>query len=606
MLCITKRLFCASLSLCIGNFLVAQEEQAPEISSSNFVETLVQPSFIEAALPTDEASLDLIYQEVCKENPYAEKLWGDVLMRSAAESKEKKEARSLYKAAAKQGVPSAELSYAKALQATEQNKDEKVYEHLEEASALGNSEADRLLTELLLKTPTAENKQKAWELLNRAADRKELKATLEVAQAYLSGTWQNMELKVDQAKAQHYYEIALEQQAPEAALQLSLLLSQNGSETTQEDYRESVDDLYYAYLWAHDNGDTELIEQINQLGDTNAIYPRTYIKAHYLYEQTILPEVDTQAKAISGTLEVKTRKGTLLAQKIQGAENKATLTLLGFPYDEDYLWDGQIQSSDNAILTVSQEDAFWISTLKQRSSSTIPYFVKVLDGENAGLILDVEADWTATKDRTITLAENINLPDSTQIAIGQWRSLFSIFGQYNTIGLKPGTRAKKSDQVILLDSVNQQVQSYFFNNELMAWVSVEEPETAIADFPIPPWQALFVVRREKAPLYMGIQGTFSNAPAYLPVDSGVNLVANVEGRVLKEDESDQENTYTVLRADELPIYSFNTSEKKLQKHKKTKWWKLLGISKDTPVYMNTQSAFIFTEDEQTVPYILQR
>lgn len=604
MICSSKLSLCALLSLCTGSFLFSQKTQITGISSENLIQELINPTYGEPTLPTDSETLDIIYQEVCAGNAYAKKLWGDYLMESSTDSKQKKEARSLYKEAAKQGVPSAELAYAKALQETEENKADKVYEHLLNASALGSAEADRLLAELLLKNPTTEKKQEAWMFLNRAADRKDLQASLEVADAYLSGTWQGMELTSDQKVAKKYCMIAVHQQSPQGALQLSILLSQDKEQISEENYQESIEYLYYAYLWANKAGNTQLIEQINQLGETNSIYPRTYLKARYLYEQTIVPEVNT-AETITGTLEAKIREGSLLIQKVEGTTEKATLTLLGFPYDQSYIWDGTVQITEGGQLIVPEDDTYWHSATKQPFSG-MPYFVKILDGTDAGLILDVASGWKPTQNNQITLAEPIELIGTAKIAIGQWRSFFSIFGEYNTIGLKPGTRAKKADQVLLLDSVDQQVQSYFFNNELMAWVSIEEPDVAITDFPIPPWQALFVLRRQEAPLYISTNGTFSNTLAYLPVDPGVNLITNVEGRVLKEDESDLENTYTVLRADELPIYSLNTSEKKFEKSKKSKWWKLLGISSDTPVYMKSNSAFIFAEDEQTVPYILQR
>ena len=602
---ILRKLLSVSLSLLISNHLTAESTQETE----SLIAELSQEQNTEKSLPTDTDSLEELSNEAAKGNPHAEKLWADVLIQTD-DSNSVEKAKALYEDAAQSGVPTAHLGLAKVLldeTQSEENNSE-VTQLLQDASALGSSEADRLLSETLSQSSSLETQQEAWKLLEQAAERGDAQACTEVAQAYQSGSWTGLQLTVNETKAEEFLREASNQNYPEAALKLSMLLSQDGSETTQEDYQQSVEQLYYAYLWAHENGNTELIEQINQLGETNAIYPRTYIKAHYLYEKTILPEIDTETKTINGTLEVKTRNGTFFTQKIAGAEDQTTLTLLAFPYDSQYLWDGEVTVENDGTLSVSAEDVYWAS-LSTQKEPTIPYYVKVLSGEYSGEYIDVASDWFAGDDRQIALTNNELLPGQTvQIALGQWRSLFSLFGQYNKVGLKPATSADKADQIILLDSANQQVEKLFFNSELLAWVTTDNPDVAALDIAIAPWQALFVLRREEAPLYLTKHGVYSNAENFLlPIDPGINLLANVEGEILEKLASDED--ISAVRADEISVFTLkslkkNSSEDSLQED--INWWDLLGISADTPVYVNPKFAFIFAEEEQAEPYTLQR
>ncbi|MBN2069183.1 MAG: sel1 repeat family protein, partial [Opitutales bacterium] len=227
-----KLFVCTSLCLAVSNVLTAQNDSPLEASAEELIERFARGDYGYTGVPEGAVTIETIQSQAEAGDAYAMKLWGDVLMSTAASSKEQKEARSFYKAAANKGVPSAALAYAKVLDQTEgEKKDGKVREHLLEASALGSAEADRLLAELYLKEGTLESIQQAWDLYCRAADREDVTSCLEVAAAYRSGLWQGMELNVDKGKSVHYYEVASSRQCAQAAYQLALLLSADGIDT---------------------------------------------------------------------------------------------------------------------------------------------------------------------------------------------------------------------------------------------------------------------------------------------------------------------------------------------------------------------------------------
>ncbi len=563
-------------------------------------------------------TIQALRKESAKGNAAAKVRLADALMQSADanDADTLNEVCALYREAAAKGEHGAHLGLAKALLlGNTQTKDlkerrQEVMDQLCKASARGSAEADRLLSQLVLITGNrAKDSANAWALLNRAGQRGDATACVELADAYLSGSWNGAKVPVDETEADRLLGVASSQRSPEGALKLSMRVSRKWKDAVPEDYEESVHQLYNALLWSYESG-TPLYDEAQKLCDEGKLYPRTWFRARYLYEKTIHPEVVAESAELTKNVEVKVREGVHQQQMIAGASNGPMLTALSFPYDAPYLWDGVVTMTDDGRLAVSTDDLYWPSVAKQLKSGAMPCFVKILDGPYGGLVSYVPADWVPGDDREISLeaAYPQMFTGTTKVALGQWRSLFSMFGQYNHAGLRPGTSTDDADQIILLDSVAQKIERYFFNSELMAWASVDAPNEAIADLALPPWQAMFILRREEAPLYLTVDGVVSGAPASMPIDPGVNLITNMEGRFTDDFGSDA-STSTTIRADAFPVFRFDAAEEReelVSVGRENGWWKLLGISAGTPIFMNIPSAFIQSEGEQNVPILLQR
>jgi TPR repeat protein len=566
----------------------------------------------------ERADETLLSREAGKGNPGAERLLADRLMRTKKDAKSLERALNLFADAAEKGEPGAHVGLAKALlhkAATQSKKDKPVdgavvQGYLREASARGSAEADRLLAGLLSGSTEKEENAQAWTLLTRAGERGDADACVELADAYLTGNWNGTAIPVNGAEAERLLRKGSDKGSPGAALRLAMQLSAKWIDTTPEAYEESVQQLYRAFLHAYEV-DPESLEEIDRLYEEGKIYPRTWMRAHFLFEETIHPKsVETDAKEPVQTLEVKVREGVRLSLTIAGATSGPAYTSLGFPYDEPYLWDGVVTAGEDGRLVVPADDPYWPSACEQLKAGSMPCFVKILDGPYAGLSFNVNAGCQAGEDRSIALEDLCPelFESATKIALGQWRSLFSVFGRYNEMGLRPGNDASDADEIILFDSEKQRVRRYFFNSSLMSWADEDAPDEAATDVALPPWQALFVLHRDEASLYLTISGAKSGVPVSLPVDPGVNLVPDVEGRLLLELDA-AAYTFVTIRAEEFPVFRLGNADEKeglIPLGKESGWWKLLGVSADTPVFMNSPSAFILSEGEENIPILLQR
>jgi len=191
-----------------------------------------------------------------KGDPHAESLYADALMQSSDDATTLAQARMLYTDAASRGVPAAHLGLAKILLGEEEVTPEDrqaAKAQLREASARGSAEADRLLSALLSADgKKGERMAEAWALLVRAGERGDADACVELSDAYLGGSWKGVSVPVNEAEADRLLRIGSSQKSPEAALKLAMRLSRFGMETTPEDFDESVQELYYAFIWAHE------------------------------------------------------------------------------------------------------------------------------------------------------------------------------------------------------------------------------------------------------------------------------------------------------------------------------------------------------------------
>jgi hypothetical protein len=543
-------------------------------------------------------------------DPAAEVLFADALLAFDGDDTAWERAYTFYSDAEKQGVAGAFLGLARMrLESTSAHDLSEIMNLLMQASFRGSAEADRLLSELVTEDEKDEEGiAYAWALLLRAGQREDVTACIELADAYLNGVWRGNPVLVNEEQADRLLLVASRQKSAEAALRRAIRLARLGVETSEADYEESVQELYNAYLWAHEKGDETLVSEIDRLHDQGVIYIRTWLRAHFLYESTIYPEQGVATSNTEEILKVRMRSGVRQVLRIQGAESGSSLSVLGFAYDVPYLWEGEVSVLENSSLGVASDDPFWPSVIRQREGCQLPCFVRILNGAYAGFVFYVHSDWIAGYDRQIAL-ENTTYAslfgEGTRIALGQWRSLFSVFGEYNSAGLKPGTDAADADQVILFNTTQQYAESFFFNSDRMAWVRTDEPDQEATDVALAPWQALFVLRREKAPLDLLVDGVISETPATLPIDPGFNLVTNLEGRLFDRSGIAMQSGVTI-RADQIPVFQADGSGKLDTPAECVHWWGLFGLAANTPLFVNTPAAFIMTSDGQTESFYLQR
>ena len=560
---------------------------------------------------SDAALIAQLRKYVSEGDIAAKVLLADALVIMLGEETALNEAIYLYVDAIEQGCPGASLGYAKALLKeglTDENRQTIMWQ-LMEASMRGSAEADRLLSQLVLDVADGEASiADSWALLLRAARRDDANACVELADAYLNGTWKDCSVCVNEEVADRLLLVASRKGSPEAAFRRAIRLSRYGVDTSEEDYEESVRELYNAYLWAYKQGDNALIEAIDALHEQGGIYLRTWQRARFLYENTVNPVQGVQLADSEGILDARERAGVRQTLKIEGSNGEASLSVLGFAYDAPYLWYGEVEVLENGSLYVPVDDPYWPTVVSRLNSRETPCYVRILEGEYAGLVVYVHPDWVAGEDRQIALEDVTSVPlfgQKAKVALGQWRSLFSVFGEFNSLGLKPGTSAADADQVILYNSSEQSVERYYFNSDLMAWVLTAAPGQEASDIALPPWSAVFVLRREKAPVELTVDGVLSETPATLSIDPGFNLVTNLEGRLFDGFDLGKTQGKTI-RADEFPVYMISETGALYIPDECVQWWHLLGLSAETSIYVNTPSAFILTGSEQIHSFYLQR
>jgi TPR repeat protein len=286
---ISRRLFLAfSISSATG--LAVQSTSGAWSASEREVAELTQEKREASKEKADSQKTALLSREAAKGNAQAERLLADELLRTKKDAKSLDRALNLYAEAAGKGEPGAHVGLAKALlrkAATQAKKDKPVdgavvQGTLREASARGSAEADRLLAGLLSGSSEETEKAEAWALLTRAGERGDADACVELADAYLSGEWSGMAIPVNGAEADRLLRKGSDKGSPGAALRLAMQLSAKWIDTTPEAYEESVQQLYRAYLHAYE-ADPESVEEIDRLYEEGKIYPRTWMRAHFLF-----------------------------------------------------------------------------------------------------------------------------------------------------------------------------------------------------------------------------------------------------------------------------------------------------------------------------------
>lgn len=604
---ISCRIVCALLIGAAPCILSAKQDQNAAVQRELLMSELDESDARGvAALPSDEESIEALERAASSGNVGAEAILADAFAAEVGNGETLAQARLLYSNAAGNGVPLAYLGLAKVslLEDSSSKGRSNGSLLLREASSRGSAEADRLLARLAAwGAKDAGDRAEAWQLLVRAAQRGDAVACIEVSEACMSGSWNGLSVTVDEAAAVEMLRIGVGQMSPRAALMLAMYLTRDGIGTAQEDYDESVELLYNALVWAHDS-EPGLIEEIDGLRDDGRLYIRTWLLARHLYEDSINPALEKDTDVVAGEIEAKVWYGVRMTLKIEGAANGSMLSMLGFPYDAPYLWDGEVVLNGTDCLSVSKDDPFWTAVMNMQGASDLPLYVKVLDGKFAGQIVSVNPEWVAGEDRVIEIEDGFEglFEAPTRVALGRWRSLYSVFGRYNEVGLRPGASANDADQIILFNPSSQKALRYYFDSELLAWVNEDSPDAVAEDAILPPWVALFVLRREEAPLYLTIDGVISGSPTPAPAYYGYNLLSNVEGRLLDKLIASG-NTGSVVRADSLPVCiadEFGNLSISGRELKSASWCRLLGISPNASVYVNDVCAIVMVTDSEVV------
>lgn len=214
--------------------------------------------------------------------------------------------------------------------------------------------------------------------------------------------------------------------------------------------------------------------------------------------------------------------------KINGADapGQKKITLAGLGLFNPVEFQGALSGKSGKTLTISGA-SFEADTFApyDNNPQKPKYFVEFIDGDYAGLMADIESHTEDSITLTVDLGSLV-LGDET-IRIRKHHTLASVFGSDNSAGFKAGSTASGADTIAILDSVNQDSNSYFYSSLYDRWAPITNITGDADDQVIYPEQGFIVTRFETEPLELKLVGNVKTDQTLLPVDLGKNLLANV-------------------------------------------------------------------------------
>lgn len=202
-------------------------------------------------------------------------------------------------------------------------------------------------------------------------------------------------------------------------------------------------------------------------------------------------------------------------------DGQPTVNLFGIPYYRGIVLDGPCQVvEDNRLMlgpVAIPPELF--------DFASGHYALEIVGGPRAGHIaglVSLDADGYLVADRELT-----NFAAGDRVRVLELHSLFSIFGEHNDFGLKPGPSPEVADEIILHDAETQATRVFYFSSEHFGWTEAGADEWLAGDIPLLPQQALMVRRKEAETVRILVAGISDAAVLTARVRPGINLMANL-------------------------------------------------------------------------------
>ncbi|MCH6255906.1 hypothetical protein MLD52_05060 [Puniceicoccaceae bacterium K14] len=234
------------------------------------------------------------------------------------------------------------------------------------------------------------------------------------------------------------------------------------------------------------------------------------------------------------------------------------------------------------------------------------YFVQIVTGDRVG-------EWAFVKKYDpdageIVLARELEISEKreTRIRIGRCYTLFSVFGEYNTLGLKPGASIEEADEVILFDPETQLIRRFYISTEVFGWTEVGRDNELISDVAFKPSHGLLCRRKELENIPLLVAGVVDLEPVGVPVYPGVNLLCNSwvdDSFSMRLADVSIENYGRSKDSSEVEVYRrivTKSGDLKLRPAASALWLGRIGLSRKDNINVVSESAIVVIENGKTL------
>ena len=293
-----------------------------------------------------------------------------------------------------------------------------------------------------------------------------------------------------------------------------------------------------------------------------------------------------------------------------GADGTPVVNLFGIPFYREVIFSGRPKSTDESVL--SFEPGQWQQGEFDLVNSS--YYVEIVSGANAGILTDIDAVNEGLMRMETVDDLSALLRSEDRVVIGRHHTLFSIFGEYNTLGLKPGAKRAEADELIIFDAVEQRPEIFFFSSKLGAWVNSARRNLRCPDLILYPGQGLLLRRKDRAPILYVASGPVMERSVSIPVQPGINVMAEVQFRK-PGDSRFAEALRQIREADARPMRrasAVGTMASQLSSDglyrliagRSRSWIQAVGMADDEMVHVVSKTAYVLREPRQIRAYLL--
>ncbi len=292
------------------------------------------------------------------------------------------------------------------------------------------------------------------------------------------------------------------------------------------------------------------------------------------------------------------------------ADGIAVVNLFGIPFYREVIFSGRPKSADRSVL--SFEPGQWQQGELDLVNSS--YYVEIVSGANAGILTDIDAVNEGLM--RIETADDLSalLSSEDRVVIGRHHTLFSIFGDDNRLGLKPGVNRVEADELIVFDAVRQRPDVFFFSSNLGAWVNSARRNLRCPDLILYPGQGLFLRRKDRARILYVASGPVMERSVSILVQPGINVMADVQFRK-PGDSRFAEALRQITEADPRPMRrasAVGTMASQLSSDglyrliagRSRSWIQAVGLADEEMVNIVSKTACVLREPRQICAYLL--
>jgi uncharacterized protein (TIGR02597 family) len=200
-------------------------------------------------------------------------------------------------------------------------------------------------------------------------------------------------------------------------------------------------------------------------------------------------------------------------------------SFLGISLMNPVSYQGKITLSGNH--SVTDVNAVW--TANEFNGANGEFFIEIVSGPHAGLMTDILA--TNVIGKTLTTYDDLSplLTGGELYRIRRHRTLRDVFGEDDET-LTGGASVSEADEVLVLNPVTQTFLTFYFKKGGFGgtgWRSATDAVTDAAGTTLYPDQGVVIVRKVLGDIGLILTGAVKSGPTQVPVESNMNLVANL-------------------------------------------------------------------------------